>query len=682
MMQSKWFFPVLIGVFGIGIYANSLQNNFTFDDWPLVANNPLVMQPNIGAIFSSAYWPDRPDLGLYRPLTTLSYAMNRVVLGERAWGFHLANMVTHILNALLVYVVMYKFFERPIAGFCALLFLLHPLQTEAVNSIVGRAELLAAFWMLIAWNAFVYCVGRWRWMLAAGAIFLGCLCKEHAATMVGILGVLGFVRLNRVGQESHESNRGFADGFARFYKKNLTGFLLCVWAVCLFLWMRYEVIGVLLLPSIPMFIDNPLAHVTDWERWFTALSVIWCYGVLMFWPVGLSADYSFQAIPVISTFWTGSVIGGFCIVLLLALLTVNTIRGSNLAIWGVGASLMALPALPISNLWFPIGTVMAERLMYVPIIGFCIFCGLFFSRLRWPLGSYVAVGLLFTVLGFKTIQRNADWQNDYTLFVSAVEAMPQSAKAHFNLGNAVRDRGQVQEALTHYRKALWIYPNYAEVYYNIGVVEQERGRVAEALKAYQNTLASDSTHVNALTNMGILLSQQGVYAKAVDAFAKALAFNSERVDVRFNYALALQKAGRVDEALASYAAILSAEPGYEDAAIHLSDLYVQRGHTEQAILVLRGVVNAQGNAYRAALNLASLLERDGQYEEAVDALSIGVKGEGERSVLALFAAARLYVRLGRLEEAKGSLRAFLGQWTGDKTLTRRAEEILKQLHVD
>ncbi|MBT5830164.1 MAG: tetratricopeptide repeat protein, partial [Candidatus Latescibacteria bacterium] len=609
---------------------------------------------------------------------------NRLVFGEGAWGFHLVNMALHVLNAMLVFVALQKIFERPIAGLCALLFLLHPLQTEAVNSIVGRAELLAAFWMLIAWVSFVFGAGRWRWVLAALAIFLGCLCKEHAATMVGILGVVAFLKVSRVHLESRDSYAGFIEGISRFYKEHLAGFFMCVGAVCLCLWMRYAVVGALLLPRTPTFIDNPLAHVDDWERWLNALSIIWRYGFLMLWPVGLSADYSFQAIPIISTLWTGSVLAGFCIVLLLTYFIIRAIRGNSPAIWGVIASWLAFPALPVSNLWFPIGTVMAERFMYVPVVGYCVFCGLIFflMRSRWPQGVIAVACILLTVYGMNTVQRNGDWQNDFTLFSSVVRVAPESAKAHFNLGNAVRDRGDAQVALTHYRKALWIYPSYAEVYYNIGVVEQTRGQVSKAFKAYQNTLTSDSTHVNAWTNMGIILSQQGAYPKAVDAFEMALVLKPRRRDVRFNYALTLEKSGRLDEALTAYTAILSDEPGYEDAAIHLADLYVQQSKTEQAILTLQGVVNADGQAYQAALNLAALLERETRFEEALDAFQIGANGDSERSVLALFAAGRLYGRLGKFEDAKRALNTFLERWNGDNALAHRAEQMLRQLNID
>ncbi|MFT5365231.1 MAG: tetratricopeptide (TPR) repeat protein [Candidatus Latescibacterota bacterium] len=684
MMQSKWFYPVLIVLAGAVVYANSLQNGFTFDDWPLVAQNPLVMQPHIGAIFSSAYWPDRPELGLYRPLTTLSYAINRLVLGEGPWGFHLVNVALHIVNALLVFVGMRKILERPFAGLCALIFLLHPVQTEAVNSIVGRAELLAAFWMLMAWIAFAYGVGRWRWILAALAIFLGCLCKEHTAMMVGVLAVVAFSGLFYTHRDMGESKSGFMAQCSRFFKESLSGIVLCIGVVGLFLWMRYAVIGAVLLPSKPTFIDNPLAHVDHWQRWFNALSVIWRYTVLMFWPSGFSADYSFQAIPLVASLWHGSVLAGLIVVLGLLGFIVFSVRRPGFESWVVAALWIALPALPVSNLLFLIGTVMAERFMYAPMVGYGVLCGLYFSSIgaRRPGLAFAIALVLLAGLAKNTTQRNPDWQNDYTLFGSAVKVVPESAKAHFNFGNAIRDRGNLTAALPHYRKALWIYPDYAEVHYNVGVIQQGIGRVEDALTAYENTLTANPTHVNAWTNVGILLAQKGVYDKACEAFEKALQLEPKRVEIKFNYALALQRLNRLDEARKLYLEILDDAPDHEDAAINLAESHIQRDEKEQAIAVLDDIVYGHGRAYQAALNLATILEKEERYEDALRAFLKGAEGPGERSVLALFGVARLYGRLGKLDEARGALNLFVERWTGDAVFKVRAQKMLKQLNMD
>lgn len=684
MTQSKWFYPVLIVFVGAVVYANSLQNGFTFDDGPLVVHNPLVVKMDMGAIFTSAYWPNQPELGLYRPLTTWSYAINCWVLGEGAWGFHAVNVVLHLVNALLVFLGMRKIFERTIAGMCAFIFLLHPLQTEAINSVVGRAELLAAFWMLVAWCVFLYDAGWRRWCLVAVAIFLGCLCKEHAVTMVGIVAVAAFVGVSHINSDKNDVRETFSVMGARFFQESLGGVLLCVGAVGLFLMMRYAVVGGVLLPSQPAFVDNPLAHVDSWARRFTALSVIWKYAQLMVWSGGLSADYSYQAVPIVSSLWTVSVLGGLSLFFLLQLLIVSAVRGHSPPVWGVIGAWWLLPVLPVSNLWFPIGTVMAERLMYVPMVGFAVLGGLGFwvMKAKWPRYTWVITVILLIGWTKLTVQRNADWYSDETLFASAVEVAPQSAKAHFNLGNAVRDRGDLQGALPHYHRALWIYPQYAEVSYNIGVIQQALGHMDDALTAYQNVLSVDSTHVNAWTNAGILFAEKGWPDKAIEAFERAQEFAPGRKDVRFNYGLTLQRLDRLDEAKGIFHQLLEEDSQNEDVAINLAQIYVLQRDLNGAIGVLKQVVDIHPSAYQAALNLGALLEKQGRMNDAIDALSIGVKGSDRRNVLALFALARLYGQQGKLDEARGALHTFLERWKNDDALKVRAQNMLAQLNID
>ncbi|MDA0712025.1 MAG: DUF1736 domain-containing protein, partial [bacterium] len=293
MMQSKWFFPALIAAIGAGIYANCLHNGFTFDDWPLVVHNPMVIHPDVRAIFTSAYWPDRPDLGLFRPFTTLTYAINRWILGEAAFGYHLVNVILHTGNALLVLVCLRKFLKASGAMCCALIFLVHPLQTEAVNSIVGRAELLAVFCTLGAWFFLLYGKGYLRWILSATSLFFACLSKEQAAMMLFILALTAYLGRQEGGLGDTESRQRSSDRMNRFIRESLVGWALCLFAVLFFFWMRFNALGSLLLPGRPSFVDNPLAHVGILERWSTALTVIFDYASLIVWPWGLSADYSY-----------------------------------------------------------------------------------------------------------------------------------------------------------------------------------------------------------------------------------------------------------------------------------------------------------------------------------------------------------------------------------------------------
>lgn len=652
--EKPYFYPVLILLAGLGVYANSLNNGFTFDDWPLVVHNSLVSQLDLGAIFSSSYWVNHPEYGLYRPLTTLSYSVNRLVLGEGAFGFHVINLVFHLGNGILVFYFLQFVIGRHGAGFGALLFLLHPIQTEAVNSIVGRAELLAAFWMLC--GLIFYIKGRWVW--ATVALFLGCLCKEHALMLVGLFLCWDFWKsLQQKDDKSEENVDGanpachpFSKGDYREIGFSLQGlrlfpYLIFVSAIVLFLIMRYAVIGAVLLPSMPQFIDNPLAHVSAWQRVLTAVAIVGKYIGLLFWPFALSADYSFDAIPIVGTLLNKS---GAVVLALVALVLSLSRRVPST--YGLAVGFFAIPFLPVSNILFAIGTAMAERLMYVPMMGMVMFFGMGFQawvqKMR-GVGVGVAVLLLFAC-GSRTVMRNADWQSNATLFSSAVEAVPKSAKAHFNLGHEMHDQGKWQKALGQYAEAMEIYPQYAEVHYNVGVVYQEQREGERAIQAYRRTIALDSLHVNAWTNLGVILAEGEKLGEAIEAFAKVVTLVPTRIDAHYNLALTYQRSGLLDQAIVSYRTVLEKDPTYDDVAV----------------------------------NLGSLLERKRRPEEAIEAFLLAAKQSGKQSNLALFAVGRLYVQLGQKEDAKNALESFLKRWRGEAAVREHAERLLTQLSID
>lgn len=675
--RKLWFFPVLIALSGMLAYANGLRNGFTFDDWPLVVHNPLVQRLTPGAIFASSYWPNQPEYGLYRPLTTLSYAVNRAVLGEGAPGFRAVNVVLHIANALLVFAIACTLLGRPGAGLCGLVFLLHPIQTEAVNGIVGRAELLAGFWVLAGLVTHIYCRGWGRWVFPAVALFLGCLSKEHAVALFGILIACDVLKGVNGGQPA--IGDGVASPMKRGKRDMIGRYALFAGVIGVFLGLRYAVIGAVLLPAAPAWIDNPLAYVNGFERVWTAVAVVAKYAGLLLWPGALSADYSFAAIPIATSMMDGWAVLGWAVAVLVLGVLWLSLCGRLPMIYGVGAAVIAIPFVPVSNVLFPVGTAMAERLMYVPVAGFALILGGVF---QWGSEHWrgLVIGLVVTLLagyGWRTVLRNADWKSDLMLFAAAVRAQPQSAKAHFNLGNAVRDAGDAQAALPHYDRALAIYPGYAEAHYNAGVIYQDQQRDAEALMAYWRAVAADSLHANGWNNLGVLQAQAGEYEAVADAFERVVRLRPQRRDARFNLALAYERLGR--DAAGVYEALLRDDPGDAEAALNLSRLHRERGDLEEARRVLRQALAENPDALHLTLNLGLILEQQGDLQGAVAAFEQAVRLDDRWGAMALFASGRVYAQMGRISEAQAALRAFLQRDQGGDALRQQAEELLQRL---
>ncbi len=423
-------------------YANSFDAGFVLDSRQLILRDTRVQAAtaeNLQRIVSRSYWWPYGESGLYRPLTTASYLLNYAVLGhgDRPAGYHAVNLLLHIANVLLLWRLVRRLSmgEAAAAGAAALWAVL-PVSSEAVTNIVGRADLMAAATSLGA--LLVY--ARWRdteagtgargipatAVLSAATIALlvtiGALAKESAVAVLG-----GVVAMEAVWWQHGASLRRLA----------LLG-ACCVAPLGAWIWQRETVLAASAAAEFP-FTDNPIVGASFWQGRLTAVQVTWRYLLLLLWPAHLSNDYSYPQIPLA----TGSVADWVGVVLLAG--------GAAAALWQARAnravlffaSLAFITFLPVSNLLFATGTIMGERLVYLPSAGLAALA----AAVLAPLGTTVTrrrvLGATLVVIvaayGARTVARNRDWKDDLTLWRSAVIATPASAKAHRALAEALYD---------------------------------------------------------------------------------------------------------------------------------------------------------------------------------------------------------------------------------------------------
>ncbi|MDP6776162.1 MAG: tetratricopeptide repeat protein, partial [Candidatus Latescibacteria bacterium] len=664
---------------GLVVYANSLENGFTLDDFPIVVNNPLVQTLDLGRHMSSGYWPDRPEFGLYRPLTVFSYAVNRWVTGMAPTGYHAANLALHLLNGALAFLIALRILgSATAAGLTATAFLLHPVQTEAVNGVVGRAELLVAAFCLLAVLGYHQATSD-RVHIRAGpcvtsvcASLLACFAKEQGVVLLGILvacDVMGRLRC----RETVPILGSLVSNWRRYVPY--------AGVVILYLAVRLAAIGSILLPERPSLVDNPLAHLPVGQRVATAVAVLGKYGRLLLLPHPLSADYSYNQIEAVSSvfdprLWTGLVVLALC-----ALPIVQGLRRRWAPEWGFAVALSAVMLLPAANLLFPIGTAMAERLLYLPCLGFCLLLGRAFRELtRWRALNWIlplVASLLLVVYGLSTRIRNVDWRDNLTLFSSAARAAPRSAKVRLNLGNELHDRGDLDGELHQYREALRIYPEYVEVHSNMGLAYLALGQPDRALQACLRAIDLHAERSSLWANLGILLVRIRRVGSAAEAFQRALALDPGNQKALYNYGLACQELGRHEEAARAYLKILEFEPGNVDVAINLGELYNETGYTAETIAVYRRALQHNPLAYRVAYNLAVHLERMERDAEAADVFRQAAGAGDERGDFSLYKAGEIYHRIGRPAESAAALTAFLERWKGDPRYRLRAESLLR-----
>jgi tetratricopeptide (TPR) repeat protein len=411
-------------------YSNSFHAGFTLDNGVLLQEKQIYAATlrNIGLILGHTYWWPTIETGLYRPLTILSFLFNYAVLGngERPEGYHLINFVLHAGNILLAFAVALRLVRKfwP-SVFIAGLWAVHPVLTESVTNIVGRSDLLAG--MAVLGGFLTYLKSKeskgWRRLVWLAGLLatttVGVFSKESAVTVIGVIALYEVTWWRERGKT----------------RDLLAGTIATLPPIAALLYQRSVVVSASS-PVVFPFVDNPLVGSGFWVGRLTALKVMAHYLALILWPARLSSDYSYAQIPLI-TGTPGDWIAWLAVCSVGAALVLFYRRQRAMSFFGLFAFGTFLPT---SNLLFPIGTIMAERLLYLPAYGLiaCLVLAVYWLGERTRMPVLAPAVLLLGTLGFavRTWERNPDWENNLTLAESTVQASPRSFKAHMMLARA------------------------------------------------------------------------------------------------------------------------------------------------------------------------------------------------------------------------------------------------------
>jgi tetratricopeptide (TPR) repeat protein len=410
-------------------YSNSFQGGLVFDNAVVIGRDVRIREvtaANLGLILTQDYWFGVTDARLYRPLTTLSYMFNYAVLGSgpNPAPYHWFNFAVHAVNIALVYLLgLVLLGEVPLAFAAAAIWALHPVLTESVTNIVGRADLLAAVGILAGLLCHIQAaaaVGRRRtaWLAAlALAATIAIFSKESGVVLLAAMAIYDFI---------------FRSGPT--WRARIAGYVAAGLPVLIFLVARARVLANIVADPIA-FTDNPLADADFWTARLTAIKVLGEYIGLVAWPLRLSADYSYNQVPLSGwSDWKWLVSLAVCAGAAIA--AVVCWRRARPVSYFIAFFFAALG--PTANLVFPIGTMMAERFLYLPAIAVagCAVLAWCWAAGRWtrlqPLGRVLLV-LVCAALAMRTWARNSDWADNASLWSSAVGAAPNSYKTHYNL---------------------------------------------------------------------------------------------------------------------------------------------------------------------------------------------------------------------------------------------------------
>lgn len=456
----------LLLVISVLVYANTLWNGFTMDDAVYILQNPAVNALSIREIFQPTWH------GVFRPITFLTFLLNWALEGNHAFGYHLVNVALHTVVAVLLYLVLRKLLESvqngvTIAWVAALLFAVHPIHTEAVASIVGRAEIIAMGFTLGAW--LFYLEDRPYWGLAL--FLLALLSKESAIVFVPLVFVVDYVR-------------GVRKPVSRYASLAVVG--------ALYLVVLWHLQGGRFGPPGINFLDNPLGRFPASLRIPNALRIAWKYVGLQFYPATLSCDYSYNAIPLYSKLGRNAAAIA-SVLLVLGIWIWAFLAGKKQ--WFLAGAIYLIGFSVTSNTLMPMGTIMAERLAYFPSAGFCLLIALIWILFeqRNRRAAWAALAVVLMLLSARTVARNRDWRDNYSLFSADVRAVPKSAKMHAGLGEQYMERGELDAARSELETALRIFPDYPQAIGVLAVVESRQGLDQEALHLFEKELAMTPT---------------------------------------------------------------------------------------------------------------------------------------------------------------------------------------------
>ncbi len=561
MTRTRWIWLILAAAATVP-FLPSLQGEFVFDDTGVILDNKAVWESTPWAAAHSSYWPGWPEAGLYRPVTILSYWLTARIFGRAAWAFHAGNLLLNAAVAILLTGVLLRLFprHRGTALAASFIFAVHPLHSEAVASIVGRAELWAAFWSMAAYSLALRTSGHVtaRVVLSSLAFALALLSKESAAGLMAlpVLHSLPWAsaeatrrmaRLKTAGRKRHHAARpgGRPDEGASEppdWRWIGAGWAMALAAVML---LRIRVLGSLFgLERVGM-VENVLAYADPWTRVGNAMGFQWILIRRLFVPWTLSADFSYpQLVP--SGAWAAA---GVLLLAMTTLALAAAIRRRSWPwTWGIGWILGT--GLLTSNLLFPLGTVLAERLAYLPSAGAIWLIALAFTHVTAQAGRPVrtalwALAILWVAfLSVRSFLRSQDWRDGLSLYTSAVAAAPRSAKMWSNLSRTYTEADRLPEAMEAGRKAVALLPEYTLAARALGAALARSGHHEEALEVLERIRAHGERDPQYLTVLGNILLELGRAGEAEHLFRRAISLDrisDSRHSVGLASSLAMQE---------------------------------------------------------------------------------------------------------------------------------------------
>lgn len=506
---------VIVGLAAILVYLNSLANGFAYDDYWIVESREVVHHGlgRLSRLLTIEYWPEGFHGGLYRPFTLLTYAVDWRLWGGAPFGFHLTNVLLHAGVTVLVALLLMEFFPWWAALGGGLVFAIHPVHTEAVANVVGRAELLTAAFVLVA--SWIYVRAGHRggisWKVTAFITIcygLAMFSKESGVVLPGLLIAADLVL----------APRRF-DRIRDYCRSRLPIFAVLAGTLALYLTARWQVLGAPLgnVPDRAFGLDDSFP-----TRLFTMARVWPRYLELLLFPTQLSADYSPAVILPVEHL---TPLGTAGLALVIGLLGLAVVGYRSVPEYGFAVGWFAVAILPVSNLIVVAEIVLAERTLYLPSVAVAVVMALALARATRPTRRWLALGLAAWVLAFsvKTVRRNPVWESTQSVFEDLRRHHPESSRLLWEMGKHYTLNGEWERAREWFRKSLEIWPYHAPYLAEFALYLKEQGELAEAEERAVAAAELRPDHPDHHSLLAVIRLQRGDAVGALRAVERGLA---------------------------------------------------------------------------------------------------------------------------------------------------------------
>jgi len=633
----------LIILLGSLAYFNSLQNGFVYDDELIIVENPFLRSlGNIKYLFSKDYFSGSGEF-TYRPVLTLTYLLDYHFWKTNAFGYHLTNVIIHILNAILLYLLLIYLLPRYIkkefifsaALLSGVFFCLHPIQTEVVNGVAFRDDALFCVFFLLSLIFYLKnklsSSKKFFYLFSLVCYFLALLSKEMALVLFFFILLIDFYDLRK------------------FYLFSIIGCLALIIfghkvSVLLFfpafiygLFKSKEIFkklifygGYIIATGIYGYIflfgmvnPNPLLRhqpvtlpPTLQAYLLSVIERLAAYIKLLFFPVNLSIEYTTAQFH---SFLQPQVLFSLLFLILVFTLTILSIRRERIY--------------SFSWLWvlFPLGLVIAarfqpisERQLYFSCAGFCIFLGVLIAKafsfnIPKPVKITIQTVAILIIVSFyfwRTTTRNTVWKDALVFWETRINQGPATERAHSSLGDAYFHRKLYDKAEQQYKKAIEITPNYSYAYYNLGNIYMERRLDDKAIEQYKKVLELDPFSVKAMNNLGIIYSKKGQLSQAQKQYKQIIKINPFNVEAYVNLGNIYSENKLFSEAVSAFKKALELNPNLIHAQYNLGNIYLNQGLYDKAIEQYSKVIELSPDTLEAYNNLGVIYFKLGSNIEA------------------------------------------------------------------